>query len=196
MRIQRKCEICGNTFTICSGNQHYCSESCAESAKIAKKKRRNDFINAVEPLIDLRQQEYFTFSKAALLMGCTRQYIYKLVAQGKLPVSRLSNRMALIRNADIEKLLSSNPYERIIPVIRKPESKSKSQLQPKGKSISANSFSSESTDPIEYYTGEEVMSRFKIDQGWLYTCAKKYRIRVCKIATGTMSGEASRFARN
>ncbi|MCH5233899.1 MAG: helix-turn-helix domain-containing protein [Muribaculaceae bacterium] len=182
MRIQRKCEICGNTFTIRSGNQHYCSESCAESAKIARKKRRNDFIKAVEPLIDLRQQEYFTFSKAALLMGCTRQYIYKLVAQGKLQASRLSNRMSLIRKADIEKLLSSNPYERVIPVIRKPESKPKSQLQPKGKSISAKSFSSELTDPIEYYTGEDVMSRFKIGQGWLYTCAKKYHIRVCKIA--------------
>ena len=90
--------------------------------------------------------------------------------------------MSLIRKEDIEKLLSSNPYERVIPVIRKPESKPKSQLQPKGKSISAKSFSSESTDPIEYYTGEEVISRFKIGQVWLYTCAKKYRIRVCKIS--------------
>ena len=26
------------------------------------------------------------------------------------------------------------------------------------------------------------MSRFKIGQGWLYTCAKKYHIRVCKIS--------------
>ena len=143
MRIQRKCEICGNTFTIRSGNQHYCSESCAESAKIAKKKRHNDFINAVGPLIDLQHQEYFTFSKATLLMGCTRQYIYKLVAQGKLPASRLSNRMSLIRKADIEKLLSSNPYERVIPVIRKSQSKPKSQPQIKGKSNSIKSFSSE-----------------------------------------------------
>ena len=93
MRIQRKCEICGKTFTIRSGNQHYCSESCAERAKIAKKKRRNDIINAGNPLIDLLQQEYFSFSKVAILMGCTRQYIYKLVTQGKLPASRLSNRM-------------------------------------------------------------------------------------------------------
>ena len=119
MRIQRKCEFCGKTFAIRSGNQRYCSESCAESAKIAKKKRRTDFINAVEPLIDLQHQEYFSFSQAAILMGCTRQYIYKLVAQGRLPASRLSNRMSIVRRKDIEKLLSANPYERIIPVIRK-----------------------------------------------------------------------------
>ena len=43
----------------------------------------------------------------------------------------------------------------------------KSQSQPNGKSNSSKSFSSESTDPIEYYTAEEVMSKFKIGQGCL-----------------------------
>ena len=41
--------------------------------------------------MELQQQEYLTFSKAALLLGCTRQYVYKLVEQGKLPASRLSD---------------------------------------------------------------------------------------------------------
>lgn len=79
MRTQRKCENCGKVFTVRSGNQRYCCEACAEQAKQNRKKRRNDFINAVEPLIDLQNQEYLSFSKAAMLMGCTRQYIYKLV---------------------------------------------------------------------------------------------------------------------
>lgn len=177
MRIQRKCEFCGKTFAIRSGNQRYCSESCAESAKIAKKKRCTDFINAVEPLIDPHHQEYFSFSQAAILMGCTRQYIYKLVAQGRLPASRLSNRMSIVRRKDIEKLLSANPYERVIPAIRK----SKPIPADKLKSRTAKSNVIETNDPIEYYTGEEVISKFKISQGWLYTCAKRYRIRVCKI---------------
>lgn len=54
-------------------------------------------------------------SKAAILMGCSRQYIYKLVAMGKLKASRISNRMAFIRRADIERMLESNPYHRILP---------------------------------------------------------------------------------
>ena len=65
--------------------------------------------------MEIQHQEYLTFSKAATLMGCSRQYIYKLVAIGKLNASRISNRMAFIRRADIEQMLASNPYHRILP---------------------------------------------------------------------------------
>lgn len=54
-------------------------------------------------------------SKAAVLMGCSRQYIYKLVALGKLKASRISNRMAFIRKTDIERMLEGNPYHRVLP---------------------------------------------------------------------------------
>lgn len=159
-------------FAVRSGNQRYCCETCAEQVKQNRKKRRNDFINAVEPLIDLQNQEYLSFSKAALLMGCTRQYIYKLVGQGRLRASRLSSRMSLIRRADIESLLVSSPYERVLPVVRPVKN-------------NPNSTKIKTPEPdnglMEYYTGEEVMENFKIGQGWLYTCTKRYRIRTCRI---------------
>lgn len=173
MRTQRKCEFCGGTFAIRSGNQRYCSEACAEQAKQARKKRCNDFIKAVAPVIDLQQQEYLSFSKAAVLMGCTRQYIYKLVNQGRLRASRLSSRMSLIRRADIEALLAASPYERVLPVARPTKSNGKKK---KCKTGTADA------EPMEYYTADEVMNTFKIGQGWLYTCSKRYRIRVCRIA--------------
>lgn len=62
----------------------------------------------------LEKQEYFTFSQAARLMGVSRQYIYKLVKEDKLSASRLSGRMALVRRADIELMLKSKPYERLV----------------------------------------------------------------------------------
>ena len=65
--------------------------------------------------MDLQCQEYLTFSKAAVLMGCTRQYVYKLVANGKLKASRLSSRMAFARKADIERMFESNPYKQQTP---------------------------------------------------------------------------------
>lgn len=172
MRTQRKCEKCGKVFAIRSGNQRYCCEACAEQAKQNRKKRRNDFINAIEPLIDLQNQEYLSFSKAALLMGCTRQYIYKLVGQGRLRASRLSSRMSLIRRADIESLLVASPYERVLPVVR-----------PVKNNPNSTKIKTPEPDngPMEYYTGEEVMENFKIGQGWLYTCTKRYRIRTCRI---------------
>ena len=97
MRKTRKCAFCGKEFTCNSGSQKYCSEHCAEAAKAQRKKKQQDFIKAVEPDIDIASQEYLTFSKAAILMGCTRQYVYKLVNEGKLAASRISSRMAFIR---------------------------------------------------------------------------------------------------
>ena len=126
MRPTRKCEFCGTTFVPRSGMQKYCSEDCQAEAKRLRKKRQQDLINGIEPIMDLQSQEYLTFSKAAVLMGCTRQYVYKLVANGKLKASRLSNRMAFVRKSDIEKMFESNPYKRVIP-------KGKSWLSQKAK---------------------------------------------------------------
>ena len=112
--------------------QKYCSEECATAAKETKKKRQRDFLRAVEPVMELHQQEYLTFSKAAILLGCTRQYVYKLVEQGRLPASRLSSRMALVRRSDIEKMFTANPYNRVLP-----GSYSKSTIGKKAKTSSS-----------------------------------------------------------
>ena len=173
MPITRKCVFCGTSFRARSGSQKYCCEECATSAKESRKKRQRDFLHAVEPVIDVCQQEYLSFSKAAILMGCTRQYVYKLVAQGKLPASRLSSRMALIRKADIEKMLESCPYERVLPSM-KPKSKSKPETKPK------------TSEPVEvmmeYYSGEDIIAIFKVKQSWLYTAPKRHNIPICRIA--------------
>lgn len=62
----------------------------------------------------LENQEYFTFAKVAQLMGVTRQYIYKLVKEDKLRASRISTRMSIIRRSDLELMLKSKPYERVM----------------------------------------------------------------------------------
>lgn len=118
MRKTRKCAFCGKEFTCNSGSQRYCSEQCAEAAKAQRKKKQQDFLKAVQPVIDIASQEYLTFSKAAILMGCSRQYVYKLVNEGKLPASRISSRMAFVRKADIEMMLAGNPYHRVLPTYK------------------------------------------------------------------------------
>ena len=70
MKTIRKCAFCGKEFVARSRMQKYCSEQCQTKAKEARKKKQRDFINAVEPVIDVQSQEYLTFSKAAILMGC------------------------------------------------------------------------------------------------------------------------------
>ena len=114
MKVTKKCAFCGQSFETRSGMQRYCSEACQSEAKRARAMQKNNLFKLAQPLMEIQHQEYLTFSKAATLMGCSRQYIYKLVAIGKLNASRISNRMAFIRRADIEQMLASNPYHRKI----------------------------------------------------------------------------------
>ena len=129
--------------------------------------------------MELQQQEYLTFSKAAILLGCTRQYVYKLVEQGKLPASRLSSRMALVRRSDIEKMFEANPYNRVLPC-----SKSKKSVSMKTKSSVKDKAKEERTteEVLEYYSGEEVKQIYKVKQSWLYASAKRHQIPMCRIA--------------
>lgn len=187
MKKTKKCAFCGRTFTSNSGMQKYCSVSCADEAKKAKKKRQQDLLNAVEPVLEIQRQEYLTFSKAAILMGCSRQYIYKLVAQGRLRASRISSRMAFIRKADIEKMLEDNPYNRVIPGTRPKRATSISQKESvKDSKISVSTpedgVLSEGEKILSYISGEEVMSIYKVKQMWLYTTAKRNQIPMCRIA--------------
>ena len=175
----RKCAYCGNVFTTNSGMQKYCSEECAEKAKENKKKRQRDFLRSVEPVMELQQQEYLTFSKAAILLGCTRQYVYKLVEQGKLPASRLSSRMALVRKSDIEKMFEDNPYNRVLPCTKPKKSVSKKMKSP----AKDKAKEERATDEVlEYYSGEEVKQIYKVKQSWLYVSAKRHQIPMCRIA--------------
>jgi len=150
------------------------TRKCAHCGKV--------FLRAVEPVMELQQQEYLTFSKAAILLGCTRQYVYKLVEQSKLPASRLSSRMALIRRSDIEKMFEANPYNRVFPCSKeKPSVGKKSKISSKkdAKSLKTEQASDE---VLEYYSGEEVMQAYKVKQSWLYASAKRHQIPMCRIA--------------
>ena len=182
MTKTRKCAYCGKVFTTNSGMQKYCSEECAEQAKETKKKRQRDFLRAVEPVMELQQHEYLTFSKAAILLGCTRQYVYKLVEQGKLPASRLSSRMALVRRSDIEKMFAANPYKRVLPCSKPKKTISKEKTFVGDKKQKDQSTSSYSDEVLEYYSGEEVKQIYKVKQSWLYASAKRHQIPMCRIA--------------
>ena len=187
MTKTRKCAHCGKVFATNCGMQKYCSEECATAAKEARKKRQRDFLRAVEPVMELQQQEYLTFSKAAILLGCTRQYIYKLVGEGKLPASRISNRMSFIRKADIEKMFAVNPYHRVMPGVssKKPnikQSRSSSSLLSEKGNNHIPEIGMRLSEPLDYISGEDVMTIYKVKKSWLYVSAKRNNIPMCKIA--------------
>ena len=103
----------------------------------------------------LENQEYFTFSQAAKLMGVSRQYIYKLVKEDKLRASRISSRMSFIRRADIELLLKSKLYERVMSKVE--------------------------FDIAEYYTAEEIAQKYKVNTKWVWTYTREHNVPKVKV---------------
>ena len=203
MRTKKRCAFCGKEFTPNSGMQKYCSEECQSQAKAERKRKQSQFLRAAEPMMDVMNLEYLTFAKAAVLMGCSRQYVYKLVAEGKLKASRISSRMSFVRKADIETMLAGNPYHRVLlgtsaPRAKKQSSKkdaangttpssatknSFSTIYNKVKSKSASLCSADvANEPLDYISGEDVMARYKVKKSWLYASAKNNGIPICKIA--------------
>ena len=178
MKATKKCSFCGKPFVTRSGMQRYCSEACQAEAKRARTAQKNNLFKVARPLMEIQHQEYLTFSKAATLMGCSRQYVYKLVALGKLKASRISSRMAFIRRADIERMLECNPYHRVLPGSTSAPGKSAPSSLPAKKEKREK----ETYEVLDFYSGEEVMSLFKVKQSWLYTTAKRNRIPICRIA--------------
>ena len=140
-------------------------------------------MNAVEPVIDLQCQEYLTFAKIAILMGCSRQYVYKLANEGKLETSRISSRMAFIRKADIEKMLAGNPYHRVLPTNKPKKASVTTAKNTKSMAVSkAVDVSNQESEVLDYISGEEVMRIYKVKKSWLYTSAKRNQVPVCRIA--------------
>ena len=178
MKMTKKCSFCGSTFETKSGMQRYCSEACQTEAKRARAMQKNNLFKIAQPMMEIQHQEYLTFSKAAVLMGCSRQYIYKLVSCGKLNASRISSRMAFIRKADIEQMLECNPYYRILPGSTSTPKKSASSSQ----SLKKKQREEKNSEAMDFYSSEEVMTLYKVKQSWLYTSAKRNAIPICRIA--------------
>ena len=151
MKTTKKCQFCGKPFVTRSGMRRYCSEACQAEAKRARTAQKNNLFKVAQPLMEIQHQEYLTFSKAATLMGCSRQYIYKLVATGKLKASRISNRMAIVRRADIERMLEGNPYHRILPGSTSTPRKSASSSQSPKREIREKV----NDEVLDFYSGEE-----------------------------------------
>jgi len=99
----------------------------------------------------------------------------------KLAASRISSRMAFIRKADIEKMLTGNPYHKVLPTNRPKKASVPTTKKRKANAKNVESNTQES-EVLDYISGEEVMRIYKVKKSWLYTSAKRNQVPVCRIA--------------
>ena len=141
MEVRKICQWCGKPFIAKKTTTCYCSHQCSNLGYKERIRERKRELKKMQELLQPKQaaegQDFFSFAQAAKLMGVTRQYVYKLVKESKLRASRISGKKSLIRRADIELMLKTKPYERIVP--------------------------KDDFDMSEYYTAEEIAEKYKVN---------------------------------
>ena len=159
MEVRKICQWCGKPFIAQKTTTCYCSHQCSNLGYKERIRERKRQLKRSQELLQPRQaaegQDFFSFAQAAKLMGVTRQYIYKLVKESKLRASRISGKKSLIRRADIELMMKTKPYERIMP--------------------------KEDFDITEYYTAEEIAEKYKVNAKWVWTYTRQHKVPKVRI---------------
>ncbi len=159
MQVRKICQWCGKPFIAQKTTTCYCSHQCSNLGYKERIRERRRQLKRAQELLQPRQaaegQDFFSFAQAAKLMGVTRQYIYKLVKESKLRASRLSGKKSLIRRADIELMMKTKPYERIMP--------------------------KDDFDITEYYTAEEIAQKYKVNTKWVWTYTRQHKVPKVRI---------------
>ena len=159
MEVRKICQWCGKPFITKKTTTCYCSHQCSNLGYKERIRERKRQMRKTQELLQPKQaaegQDFFSFAQAAKLMGVTRQYVYKLVKEAKLRASRISGKKSLIRRADIELMLKTKPYERIVP--------------------------KDDFDMSEYYTAEEIAEKYKVNAKWVWTYTRQHKIPKVKV---------------
>ena len=159
MEVRKICQWCGKPFIAKKTTTCYCSHQCSNLGYKERIRERKRQMRKMQELLQPKQaaegQDFFSFAQAAKLRGVTRQYVYKLVKESKLRASRISEKKSLIRRADIELMLKTKPYERIVP--------------------------KDDFDMSEYYTAEEVAEKYKVNAKWVWTYTRQHKIPKVKV---------------
>ena len=118
IKIKKVCEWCEEVFYAQKTTTRYCSRQCnsraykhnAKEKRIKETEEKTEYIIREKPIKDIRNKDYLSFAEAGLLLGISRQAVYKMVLNGHLTASKISSRLSFIKRSDIESMLTSNTY--------------------------------------------------------------------------------------
>ena len=75
-------------------------------------------------------------------------------------------------------MFEGHPYKRVVPASKsKPSKKAKAEKPTQNQEPTKGK---EENEVLDYYSGEEVMSIYKVKKSWLYTSAKRNQIPMCR----------------
>lgn len=155
-KIQKQCEVCGQSFVPKTVDSIYCSKTCGNAAYREKKrqKRKEEERQAVVAKIS-DDRLYISVPEAIALFGVAKSTLYRLVRQKRIPAINLGTRLVRIDRAAIEEMF---------PIRQTPLKKEK----PIAKLYSL--------EPQDCYTIGEISKKFGISDSTVYKHIRKYSI--------------------
>lgn len=158
IQVQRICKQCGNKFTARTTVTQYCGDACSKRAykeriRLSKIEASNKETQIVrkQSIEELKVKEFLTVTQVSILIGCSRQNVYKLINSGKLRATNLLLKKTIVKRSDLDKL-----FEQSIRSTPQPEQKQ--------------------FDISECYTITEVQNKFGISDKALHTIIKRNNI--------------------
>lgn len=154
--IERKCQVCGETFLANTIESWYCSPRCS---KIAWKRRKDEELR-LQKLDEVvkkipKSKEYITVHEAYALFGISKETLYRLIRKGTIPSVNAGKRQTLVCKEELIKLY---------PLRKKALVKSKPT--PKLYSL----------EPKDCYTIGEITDKFLVNESTVYLHIRKYSI--------------------
>ena len=163
-KIERICEVCGTPFFAKMIDSKYCSPKCSKKAysmKKAQEKKEQQRQQQAEKIPQSR--EYISIAEAVVMFGISRDTIYRLVRNGKIPSINLGERLTRISRVHIENMF---------PVSAQPESTATiTQPQPQ------KTYKFDSSDS---YTIGEVSKKFGVSDSTVYKTIRRMSIPTCQ----------------
>lgn len=158
IQVQKICEFCGIEYTARTTATRYCSHNCnrkAYKANLRQKKIKNTVKDVeqvkAKPIIDLRQKDFLTVNEVSRLLNISTRTLYRLISDNKIPAINFSKRKTLVRRSDIENIFDAATPP-ILPKIEQPVKES------------------------DWYTYDEVYTKFNASASFLHTLIKKHNI--------------------
>ena len=107
LKIPKVCEHCGKHFAAKTVTTRFCSKECGHKANNARKKAERKEVKQQELIAKIpNNRPYITVSEAVILLGISRDTIYRLIRNGKIPAVNLGERLTRISKVHIEKMFT------------------------------------------------------------------------------------------
>lgn len=122
IQVQRICQYCGIEFTAKTTVTKFCSHGCGSKANKAQR-RAKKILEAsagiqtstspkpTQSIDELKAREFLTVSNVSILLGCSRQNVYKLINSGKLKATNILEKKTIVRRCDLDELFEKSKQE-------------------------------------------------------------------------------------